>query len=172
MKAPKQIAIDDYDYPLPTERIAKFPLKNRDESKLLVYREGAHANICILSPSLCHFMEVGSSGKVSHSSLHKACESHSNWLTLESKGTQEICGGIPKAVSVAEAQGLSSQVSPGGMESISRTLLVLALFDSFLEHLDEISLPPLESYPSLPPEGNTHPRRKHTYIYTQCKGNV
>ena len=40
MKAPKQIAIDDYDYPLPTERIAKFPLKNRDESKLLVYREG------------------------------------------------------------------------------------------------------------------------------------
>ena len=48
-------------------------------------------------------------------------------------------------MSVAEAQGLSSQVSPGGMESISRTLLVLALFDSFLEHLDEISLPPLES---------------------------
>ena len=36
------------------------------------------------------------------------------------------------------------------MESISRTLFVLALFDSFLEHLDEISLLPLESYPSLP----------------------
>ena len=40
MKAPKQITIDDYDYHLPTDRIAKFPLENRDESKLLVYRDG------------------------------------------------------------------------------------------------------------------------------------
>ena len=47
-------------------------------------------------------MEVGASEKVSHSSLHKACESHSNWLTLESKGTQEICGGIPRAVRVLQ----------------------------------------------------------------------
>lgn len=118
--------------------------------------------MCILSPPLCHFMEVGASGKGSHSSLHKACESHSNWLTPESKGTQEICGGVPKAVSVVKAQGLDSQVSPGGLESIYRTLFVLAVFGSFLEHLDEISLPPLESYPSLPqkethtPEGNIH----------------
>ena len=68
-------------------------------------------------------------------------------------------------MSVAEAQGLSSQVSPGGMESISRTLLVLALFDSFLEHLDEISLPPLESYPSLP-QKETHTPEGNIHIYT------
>ena len=31
--------INDYDYPLPEERIAKYPLKERDHSKLLVYKE-------------------------------------------------------------------------------------------------------------------------------------
>lgn len=36
----KHIHISDYDYPLPDERIAKFPLKERDHSKLLVYRHG------------------------------------------------------------------------------------------------------------------------------------
>ena len=37
----KQIKIRDYDYPLPDERIAKFPLAERDSSKLLVY-DGGH----------------------------------------------------------------------------------------------------------------------------------
>jgi len=36
----QQISIDDFDYPLPDERIAKFPLAHRDESKLLLYRNG------------------------------------------------------------------------------------------------------------------------------------
>lgn len=37
---PKQIRISDYNYPLPDERIAKFPLAQRDHSKLLVYNKG------------------------------------------------------------------------------------------------------------------------------------
>ncbi|MBR3678451.1 MAG: S-adenosylmethionine:tRNA ribosyltransferase-isomerase, partial [Alistipes sp.] len=32
----EKIDINDYDYPLPDERIAKFPLDKRDSSKLLV----------------------------------------------------------------------------------------------------------------------------------------
>lgn len=40
MENPKQIAIADYNYPLPDERIAKFPLAERDSSKLLVYSQG------------------------------------------------------------------------------------------------------------------------------------
>lgn len=36
----QQIRIEDYDYPLPDERIAKFPLAKRDESKLLLYKDG------------------------------------------------------------------------------------------------------------------------------------
>ena len=36
----RHININDFDYPLPDERIAKFPLEHRDSSKLLVYRNG------------------------------------------------------------------------------------------------------------------------------------
>ena len=36
----KHIRISEYNYPLPDERIAKFPLPVRDQSKLLVYRHG------------------------------------------------------------------------------------------------------------------------------------
>ena len=36
----KHIHISDYNYPLPDERIAKFPKTERDTSKLLVYRHG------------------------------------------------------------------------------------------------------------------------------------
>ncbi|MDY5969240.1 MAG: S-adenosylmethionine:tRNA ribosyltransferase-isomerase [Bacteroidales bacterium] len=40
---PKDITIADYDYPLPDERIAKFPLPERDQSKLLILRDGTLA---------------------------------------------------------------------------------------------------------------------------------
>ena len=36
----KHIKISDYNYSLPEERIAKFPLLKRDNSKLLVYKHG------------------------------------------------------------------------------------------------------------------------------------
>lgn len=36
----RHIDINSFDYPLPEERIAKFPLENRTDSKLMVYRNG------------------------------------------------------------------------------------------------------------------------------------
>jgi S-adenosylmethionine:tRNA ribosyltransferase-isomerase len=50
----QQIRIEDFDYPLPDERIAKFPLSKRDESKLLLYKEGK-----ILSEKDNFFSEKG-----------------------------------------------------------------------------------------------------------------
>lgn len=35
-----EIHIEEYNYPLPDERIAKYPLEKRDSSKLLCYRDG------------------------------------------------------------------------------------------------------------------------------------
>ncbi len=40
MKNIQEIAIAEYDYPLPDERIAKYPLVERDTSKLLLYKSG------------------------------------------------------------------------------------------------------------------------------------
>lgn len=40
MTNPRDIKIENYDYPLPDERIAKYPVRERDTSKLLVYKHG------------------------------------------------------------------------------------------------------------------------------------
>lgn len=47
----KNISIEDYDYPLPDDRIAKYPLNERDASKLLVLKND------VLSSS--HFRNIG-----------------------------------------------------------------------------------------------------------------
>src|SRR5258706_6750989 len=40
MTDPKNISIKDYTYNLPEERIAKYPLTKRDDSRLLIYQQG------------------------------------------------------------------------------------------------------------------------------------
>jgi S-adenosylmethionine:tRNA ribosyltransferase-isomerase len=40
MQHPKDISINDFTYPLPDEKIARFPLEERDASKLLVFNQG------------------------------------------------------------------------------------------------------------------------------------
>lgn len=52
------IYIDSFDYPLPDERIAKFPLPRRDDSKLLLYKnrtisESKFSNIAEFLPENC-----------------------------------------------------------------------------------------------------------------------
>ncbi|HRT80348.1 MAG TPA: S-adenosylmethionine:tRNA ribosyltransferase-isomerase, partial [Bacteroidales bacterium] len=40
-----EININDYDYNLPEEKIAKYPLPNRDESKLLIFNNDIKSDI-------------------------------------------------------------------------------------------------------------------------------
>ena len=37
----QDIRIEDYNYPLPEDRIARYPLAQRDDSKLLVFTDGS-----------------------------------------------------------------------------------------------------------------------------------
>ncbi len=53
----KEIQIKDYNYPLPDERIAKFPLPERDSSKLLVYKSGEVTDD--IFRSLPHYLPKG-----------------------------------------------------------------------------------------------------------------
>lgn len=55
---PKNIRIENYDYPLPDERIAKYPVKERDTSKLLIYNKGEISHT--LFRELPEFLEQGS----------------------------------------------------------------------------------------------------------------
>ena len=48
----EEILIEDYNYPLPDERIAKYPLAMRDQSKLLIYRDGK-----VNEDTFCHVGE-------------------------------------------------------------------------------------------------------------------
>lgn len=41
MQHPGELKIQDYTYELPDERVAKYPLEQRDASKLLIYKEGS-----------------------------------------------------------------------------------------------------------------------------------
>ena len=45
----QHIRISDYNYELPDERIAKYPLARRDQSKLLVYGKGR-----VSESTFCH----------------------------------------------------------------------------------------------------------------------
>ena len=53
---PRHIRISEFNYPLPDERIAKFPLSVRDQSKLLLYRHGevSEDRFTSLPANLCH----------------------------------------------------------------------------------------------------------------------
>ncbi|MFN7120208.1 MAG: S-adenosylmethionine:tRNA ribosyltransferase-isomerase [Saprospiraceae bacterium] len=75
---PKDIRIEDYDYPLPEERIAKFPLEVRDASKLLLYQN--HDINHTLFKNLPEYLPEGAllifnDTKVIHARLHFTLES-------------------------------------------------------------------------------------------------
>lgn len=88
VKDPRRLTISEYDYPLPGERIAQFPLEQRDASKLLICRDGklsqdSFINIAKLLPpeSLLVFNET----RVIHARLifHKSSGSRIEVFCLE-----------------------------------------------------------------------------------------
>ena len=70
---PRQLQIEHYDYPLPDERIARYPLADRAEAKLLHYRHGTIDDRIfrelpeLLPPGT---LLIGNSTRVIHARLH------------------------------------------------------------------------------------------------------
>lgn len=106
-KNPADIRIEDFRYDLPDERIARYPLAERDESKLLIYRNGeisedVYRNIAVHLPS--DSLLVFNDTKVIHARLffHNASGAKVEVFCLEPSGEQ-------RDIAVAMAQKESAR---------------------------------------------------------------
>lgn len=105
MKHPKEFQIKDFNYDLPVNRIAKYPLDERDVSKLLVYRENniktdiyRNINNYISENSLLVFNNT----KVIHARLHfkNATGGKIEIFCLEPSGNAELSSAMSQHKSV------------------------------------------------------------------------
>ncbi len=92
---PKSLA--DYDYPLPAEQIAQFPLEQRDQSRLLIYRNGAlqetiFAHLADHLPAQSHLVFNDSKVIPARLSMHTPTGARVECLLLEPACTSNKCG--------------------------------------------------------------------------------
>ena len=153
MNDPKSIAISDYDYPLPEERIAKYPLSQRDQSKLLVFKNGTisedtFCNIPSLLPddSLLVFnntkviharlmfqKETGSTIEIFclepfQTAISEAFEQHEHctWLCFIGNNKKWKNGSLMKAVSGQQTAGSGQQAAGSDVEQSSNQIVLTA----------------------------------------------
>ena len=193
------ILIDDYDYALPDERIAKYPLKERDQSKLLVYRDGQISEDIFLN-AVSHLPEnallVYNNTKVIHARLlfQKSTGAQIEVFCLEpltpsdyalSLGSTDGCswkcmvgnlkkwkqGNLIRNISI---NGQSCQITASLIESAGNTHQIRFEWDntliSFAEILDNAGELPIPPYLHR----KTEESDKTTYqtIYSKIKGSV
>lgn len=193
------ILIDDYDYALPDERIAKYPLKERDQSKLLVYRDGQISEDIFLN-AVSHLPEntllVYNNTKVIHARLlfQKSTGAQIEVFCLEpltpsdyalSLGSTDGCswkcmvgnlkkwkqGNLAKNISI---NGQSLQITASLIRSTGNTHQIRFEWDnthiSFAEILDNAGELPIPPYLHR----KTEESDKTTYqtIYSKIKGSV
>lgn len=117
----KNISIDEYDYPLPEERIAKYPLSERDASKLLVLKDGKlqasqfkHIGNFLPPKALLVFNET----KVIRARLQfkKATGSHVEVFCLEPDSDYQIAFSSPSPVRWKCLVGNSKRWREGKLE--------------------------------------------------------
>lgn len=195
----KHIKINDYNYPLPDERIAKFPMAERDQSRLLVYRHGEvsddvfhHLPDYLPSGALMVFNNT----KVIQARLHFRKETgalievfllepaqpadyeqmfqttgHCAWLCLVGNLKKWKEGSLSRTFEV-HGQQLTLSVERGAMQGTSH--LVSFYWDnpkvSFAEILDVVGELPIPPYLNR----DTQESDKTTYqtVYSKIKGSV
>ena len=192
------LSISDYNYPLPEERIAKYPLPERDHSKLLIYKDGevredhffrvgdyipAHSllvynNTRVIQARLVFHKPSGARIEIF---CLEPLAPHDYQLSLSStEGCTWKCM-IGNAKKFREtAIDMSLQVAGGNVvlratkgEQMGNTFAVTFSWDgglSFAEILDAVGELPIPPYLNRP----TEERDKTTYqtVYSRIKGSV
>lgn len=193
----KNISIDAYDYPLPEERIAKYPLAERDASKLLVMKDGQiqasqfrHIGDFLPAKSLLVFNET----KVIRARLQfqKSTGSHIEVFCLEPDDDYQIAFSSPSPVRWKCLVGNSKRWRDGllqmplmvGGQEITLTAARVAKNDQYseiefswtpaempfatiLEAAGEIPLPPY-----LNREAEPEDRDRYQTVFAKYDGSV
>ncbi|MBQ4376124.1 MAG: S-adenosylmethionine:tRNA ribosyltransferase-isomerase [Bacteroidales bacterium] len=197
MKPPVDISIADYDYPLPNERIAKYPLPQRDQSKLLHYRHGKIEESCFETlPSMipAGALMLFNDTKVIHARLlfHKstgatveifclepwqtvaavsfAQRSHTTWLCLIGNNKKWKDGPLTMTTTVG---GQEIALSATRREPVGESWVVDFDWDggvSFAEVVEAAGVIPLPPY--LHREAETSDAERYQTIYADHEGSV
>ena len=198
MKNIQDIAIAEYDYPLPDERIAKYPLSKRDTSKLLVYNKG-----CIsenIFSSLPEYIPVGAlmvfnNTKVIQARMRFRKETGAQievfclepetpndyllifqqtkecvWRCLVGNSNRWKSGVLSQVISIAGKDVTLSVERIGGAASVNRVRFFWDGDVTFAELLDAAGELPIPPYLNRKTEEND----KNTYqtVYSKVKGSV
>lgn len=195
----REVNIDDYDYNLPDERIAKYPLAKRDDSKLLVYKGGeitdSHFyNISDYIPA--NSLMIFNNSKVIQARMHfqkstgaqieifclEPYQPHDYALNFQQKGKCSwVClignlkkwkeGVLYKTISIGERQ---IEISVNRIHSVGDSHIVEFSWNdktfTFADILDVVGELPIPPYLNRDTEEND----KETYqtIYSKIKGSV
>jgi S-adenosylmethionine:tRNA ribosyltransferase-isomerase len=195
MTETKHIKISDYNYPLPDERIAKFPLPVRDQSKLLVYQHGKISET--IFTSLPDYLEPGmlmifNNTKVIQARLHFRKEtgalieifclepiqpndfqqtSHSAWLCMIGNLKKWKEGALHKEMTV-KGKTITLTAQRGACHGTSHWVDFTwdnpeVTFADILEVFGELPIPPYLNR-------ETQESDKETYqtVYSKIKGSV
>lgn len=193
------LRISDYDYPLTDERIAKYPLAQRDHSKLLIYRQGQiqedlFYNIGKYLPP--HSLLVYNNTRVIQARLvfHKPTGARIEVFCLEPlspadyqlslSSTQPVCwkcmvGNLKKwkegpLTLSGECKGIAFTLTAERLETTGNTHSIRFSWDngklSFAEILDSLGELPIPPYLNRATEESD----KTTYqtVYSKIKGSV
>ena len=196
---PEELSISDFTYSLPDERIAKYPLQKRDESKLLVYRKGVISERIfknlpsLLKPNDCL---IFNDTRVIHARLHfqRATGAHIEILCLEPLEPMEVT----KAFATTETTVWKAMVGNGKRWKLGEVLtrkidiggrnyaLTVELEGrdtdayrvrfrwnggiTFSEVLDDVGILPLPPY--LNRDTEEEDEERYQTVYAQADGSV
>ena len=200
MNDPKDIAIADYDYTLPEERISKRPLAQRDQSKLLVYKNGAiteetFCNIPDLLPQ--DTMLVFNNTRVIHArlvfrketgsmieifclepymaALSEAFEQREqcSWLCFVGNNKKWKSGELSKEIDIAASRGCKITLSVTRKEPVGNAWVVEFRWNggiSFAELIEHAGVVPLPPY--LHREADADDNTRYQTVYADPMGSV